>query len=162
MITKKFIANFIIFLLFIIFTGCTSFKSSRSEYLSKHFTAQEAFGNNINNVSDEIYENAKYTAKRMEKIRSFLGQPLNVVSWYRTPSQNKESGGAQNSAHMKGLAVDFRLSNTADQRLIFNKLIKSNLSYDVIIFYRNHNMIHIGFKKDRSEEIQLIMTREYQ
>ena len=43
---------------------------------------------------------------RLEALRSMLGQPLSVTSGARCEAHNRKIGGATNSWHMKGLAVD--------------------------------------------------------
>ena len=149
-----------IFSLLIFFFFCFFQSRERVEQISPNFTLSEALGEN-DSVNNEIYENILYSAKRMEDVRSYLDSPIIVVSWYRTRFQNFWGGGARKSAHKKGLAVDFRAANTHDQRLIFNKLLKSNLSFDVIIYYKDQNFIHLGFKPEGElkNEKQLIMTK---
>ncbi len=50
-----------------------------------------------------------------DKIRSLLlGYPGSVTSWIRSPSRNKLVGGAVNSKHLIGLAIDIVLDNPAD------------------------------------------------
>ncbi len=147
------------------FTGCSSIdkrgkKRDLNGKLSRNFILKEAIKVDIP-ITDDIYSNLKYTAKRMEEVRSFLGEPVSITSWYRTSSHNRSVGGASHSGHLAGLAVDFRSTRSHDQRLIFNKIVKSKLSYDMIIFYKHQNRIHIGFKKDKDDELQLIMTNGY-
>lgn len=56
-------------------------------------------------------ENAKKAAQMMEAIRSYLGdRAITVNSWYRTPEYNRQVGGAKNSYHVKGMAVDFTVA----------------------------------------------------
>jgi hypothetical protein len=44
----------------------------------------------------------------MDEVRSFLGdRPIRVTSGYRDPASNRSVGGARNSRHMYGDAVDF-------------------------------------------------------
>jgi uncharacterized protein YcbK (DUF882 family) len=53
-----------------------------------------------------------------EEVRALLGgQPLTILSAYRTPSHNRKIGGAPNSWHMHGRALDIRPPDgmTADQ-----------------------------------------------
>lgn len=47
-------------------------------------------------------------AHMMEEVRGRLGdKPIKVLSWCRCPRHNAKVGGAADSFHMKGLAVDF-------------------------------------------------------
>jgi hypothetical protein len=44
-----------------------------------------------------------------EAVRALLGgQPLTVLSGYRTPEWNRKIGGAPNSQHVQGMALDLR------------------------------------------------------
>lgn len=53
-------------------------------------------------LTPEIIEHANM----MQDLRDCYGKPLNVSSWYREKSFNKECGGDKNSAHLDGLATD--------------------------------------------------------
>ena len=46
-------------------------------------------------------------ALMIQELRDWYGKPLNPSSWYRTKAFNKKIGGASNSAHLDGRAVDF-------------------------------------------------------
>ena len=43
---------------------------------------------------------------RLVALREEFGRPMVVTSGYRSPEHNEQIGGAQNSAHMDGRAVD--------------------------------------------------------
>jgi uncharacterized protein YcbK (DUF882 family) len=63
----------------------------------------------------------------LQAIRDAIGKPIIINSGYRSPEHNKKVGGAVNSFHVKGMAVDFRVNGMSQQDL-FNKveeLIKS-------------------------------------
>jgi len=42
----------------------------------------------------------------LDRIRARCGFPLRVSSGYRTPEHNRRIGGAENSAHVQGVAAD--------------------------------------------------------
>lgn len=48
-------------------------------------------------------------AHKLELIRGYLGRPIHVTSWYRPGVYNRKIGGAKNSAHLYGMAVDFQV-----------------------------------------------------
>lgn len=60
------------------------------------------------------------TAKFLALAEAYYGAPIFVTSAYRTQESNKEVGGAPNSQHLYGRAVDIRMPNSAT---MLNKLI---------------------------------------
>lgn len=155
--TKKFSISLFFSLLLVQLMGCSSLHSvNREKHLSKHFTMGEAVKSGVK-IDKATEKNIYYTAKRMEEIRKFLGEPINVLSWYRDKDNNSQANGAKNSAHLQGLAIDFRTKSSAWTN--YKKIINSKLSYDQIIYYKNLNMIHLGFKRDRSEERKMKSTQ---
>jgi zinc D-Ala-D-Ala carboxypeptidase len=102
-----------------------------------------------NTVPPALLANVKITAAYMERVRALLGAPIRVTSWYRCPAVNKAIGGARNSAHMSGLAVDFKPTNMslADA---FHLIRKSDIPFDQIILERTRDgaaWVHIGFTR---------------
>lgn len=57
--------------------------------------------------SRDIVERIIVAAKAMQDIREKLSRPITVTSWYRPPAINAAVGGASNSRHLYGDAVDF-------------------------------------------------------
>jgi lysozyme family protein len=56
----------------------------------------------------EVVDGMCKIAEVMEEVREYLGdRSIRVNSWYRDPSSNRRVGGAKDSRHMKGDAVDF-------------------------------------------------------
>lgn len=57
-------------------------------------------------------------ARMMERVREILGnQPIRVSSWYRCPAWNKRIGGASDSQHLYGRAVDFTTRNLTPRQV---------------------------------------------
>lgn len=50
-------------------------------------------------------------AFKLQQIRDFFGLAINAVSWLRPTAYNVLIGGATDSAHMYGMAVDFVVEN---------------------------------------------------
>ena len=74
--------------------------------------------------AEAIERNIISLARYMDSVRAYLGnRPIIVTSWYRTLSENKRCGGAKNSQHLYGLAVDFK-SNYLSPAEIYRKLDK--------------------------------------
>ncbi len=51
---------------------------------------------------------ARVLAQEFEAIRRAVGQPLAILSAYRTPAHNRAVGGAAQSRHVEGMALDLR------------------------------------------------------
>lgn len=125
--------------------------------LTEHFTWQEvqqsptAEARGIDNtVPPNLKANVERTAGHMEEVRELLGnKPIRVTSWYRCPTLNKAIGGSPKSAHMRGLAVDFKVPHLP-LWTAFETLADSHIAYDQLIEERTRDgawWIHIGFSE---------------
>lgn len=47
-------------------------------------------------------------AEVFENIRRIYGKPITILSAYRTPEHNRRVGGARNSMHVQGRALDLK------------------------------------------------------
>jgi len=66
-------------------------------------------------TSKDIVENILAMANHMQAVRQRLGdRPIIVTSWYRDPASNRAAGGASNSYHLTGKAVDFQVPGMAN------------------------------------------------
>ncbi len=146
----------IIFLsLTILLSGCMFSKATirKNEKISRYFTMGEAVHSDIakkykidNTPTKQQAVNIKYTAVRLDQLRRLLGRPLIVTSWYRSGKINRKVGGSRTSAHSSGLAVDILLYKE------FQKVVKSNMKFDQLIYYPKKGHLHIGFKKNMKKE----------
>lgn len=84
-------------------TGTRSFNWSNALYLPKwkvHVIPTKEQENEIIKL-----------AYKLQQIRDYFGMPINVTSWLRPPLYNELIGGAKNSLHTLGCAVDFTVDN---------------------------------------------------
>lgn len=79
-------------------------KSGRNYQVSPHFKLYEFASPGTDRV---LY--STYIVDWLEKIRSHFGGSITVTSAYRTSIYNRSVGGASNSAHIYGQAVDFKV-----------------------------------------------------
>ena len=83
--------------------------------LSEHFTLGEFTKSNshpevYNIPSHEAIANLANLSKWLEVLRERAGTPIIINSGYRSPQLNRKIGGAPNSNHLTGCAVDIRVS----------------------------------------------------
>ena len=133
--------------------------------LSPHFTFEEAtysefaIRNGIDNSPDNhILQNIQQSANILEDLRYQVG-PLIVSSWYRNKEVNKGIGGATNSAHMSGWAIDLNSNNLIPFDLCLAALeVYRDLGFDQIIFEYGRWM-HISFHPQNRKQLLTIFDK---
>ena len=81
----------------------------------------------------------------LQPLRDKLGKPMIITSGYRCYQLNKAIGGATNSQHTKGQAVDFHVKGMTIQQLM-EFVINSGVPFDQCI--NEHNQwVHISYRK---------------
>jgi hypothetical protein len=131
--------------------------------LTQHFTLEEmTFTQHRefdNNPPPEVVERLRTTAQGLERIRTLLGHPIHVNSGYRSPELNRAVGGATNSQHCLGLAVDFICpgfgSPLAVARFLSGRVI--NLGIDQLI-HEFDSWVHVSFS-DSPRHVLLSIDR---
>jgi uncharacterized protein YcbK (DUF882 family) len=107
----------------------------------RHFTARDFRMDGVD-VSDKM--NPAFLEK-LDQCRENAGVPFVLTSSYRTKAKNKAVGGAVNSLHLKGRAVDVLALTGAVRRRIVQAALNMGLSVGVM-----SNAIHLD---DRDEQI---------
>jgi len=113
---------------------------TRSEYAKR---------NGINNMPNAEYtENLIELAQKIfEPIRKHFNKPIHVSSGFRSKILNQKIGGAKNSQHTKGQAIDIDQGNRKDNMEIF-EFIKNNLPFDQLINEFGYDWIHVSYNTD--------------
>ena len=110
--------------------------------ISKNVSYNEAIKSNtatrlgIDNLPDQKQiENMKLVADKIfQPLREFVGGPIKINSFFRSPDLNRAIGGSSKSQHCLGLAMD--LDDTFGHKTnaeMFN-WIRENLDYDQMIW----------------------------
>lgn len=129
--------------------------------ISTYFTLKEVEYSRIgdskgidNTITPKNLDNARYASSRLDLIREKIGLPFFVTSWYRSSVLNKMIGGADNSRHLTGLAIDFYCKENLLE--IFNKIVNlkanRNISYDQCYYDPVKKFIHISFCMNLEDE----------
>jgi len=105
--------------------------------LTPHFRLKEVIGSSHASIDNwptdpVIIQKLRYCCIYiLEKVRAHYGKPVHINSGYRSPALNQAIGGATNSQHMKGEAIDFVVNGVANGDIC--EWIKSNLTFDQLI-----------------------------
>jgi hypothetical protein len=151
----------------------SSNEAKMAKNLSEHFTldeftlSQTAARLGLDNSPDaEALKNLKRLAESLEEVRSALGNvPILISSGYRSPTVNKAVGGAANSAHMSGLAVDFTAPQFGSVLATAKAIAKSGIEFDQVIFeygrWVHLGLSHPGFES-RAQLLSIGVDQVYQ
>lgn len=117
-----------------------------------------AFKKNICNIPQDyiIYENLmRIVVDILQPLRNYYKKPIRIHSGYRSQLLNEEIGGAKNSQHQYGMAVDFTVDKEPITSVI-KKIDEMGLPYDQLI-NEYGKWIHISLKEhnNRHEKINI-------
>jgi len=116
--------------------------------LSKNLTLSEACVTSSmadNTPSQQAIANLKQVAEKVfQKCRDHFNKPLRVNSGFRSHIVNKNCGGAFNSQHLTGQALDLDFGNKADNKALFD-YIRHNLMFDQLIKENDYAWIHVSY-----------------
>lgn len=132
-------------------------KISKHLTLEELITSQTATRKGIDNTpSAQVISNLKLVAEKVfEPLREGLGKPIKISSGYRSPALNKAIGGAKNSQHTTGEALDLQGMGGLKNSEIFN-YIKNNLDYSQLIWEygtdKEPAWVHVSYKKSGNQK----------
>ena len=95
-------------------------------------------------------ENMKLTAEKIfQPLREWVGGPIKVNSFFRSPELNEAIGGSKTSQHCKGQAIDIDDVYGYKTNAEMYAWIKENLNFDQMIWEfgtdMNPNWVHISY-----------------
>ena len=82
----------------------------------------------------------------LQPIRDIINKPMIITSGYRTQQLNAILGGAKNSHHCRGMAVDFVIKNMSVEQIV-DKIRKSNIKFTQLIeeHSKSDTWVHISY-----------------
>jgi zinc D-Ala-D-Ala carboxypeptidase len=79
----------------------------------------------------------------LQPLRDYLKQPITINSGFRSEVMNKKIGGAKNSDHLRGMAVDFKCAEM-DKAFEF---IQSKCNFRQLINENDFSWIHVSYNE---------------
>lgn len=129
----------------------------------KHFSIKElckseiAEQEGIKNIPDalSIQRLTALTDKLLDPLWEQYGKAIHVNSGYRCHELNKACGGAWNSQHLRGEAVDID-NGKAENKKLFG--ILSKMDFDQLINEHDFSWVHVSYKDKAKNRKQIIAT----
>ncbi|HSG32177.1 MAG TPA: D-Ala-D-Ala carboxypeptidase family metallohydrolase [Thermodesulfobacteriota bacterium] len=125
--------------------------------ISKNITYNEAIFSNTakrkgidNKPNDEQISNMMSVAEMIfQPLRSYVGGPIKITSFFRSPELNQAIGGSGSSQHCKGQAMDvddvYGYKTNAEMFMY----IRENLDFDQLIWEfgddKNPSWVHVSY-----------------
>lgn len=127
-------------------------------WLSEHFSLEEATRSVTaelqgieNNPPTKVLKNMVECARQLEFVRCKVGSPIKINSWFRSPALNQSVGGAFNSAHMTGWAIDIH-SDKLNPYELGKFILGLGIDFDQII-HEYGQWVHISFDPMNRKQI---------
>ena len=103
-----------------------------------------------NTPRDQEKENMRLIAEKIiEPLRSYVGGPIKINSFYRGPELNKAIGGSTKSQHCEGRAIDIDDTYGYKTNAEMYNWIKDNLNFDQMIWEfgsdKNPAWVHVSY-----------------
>lgn len=132
------------------------------KYFSKREMERSATATRLglsNSIPDNLLDNARLVASKLDIIREHFDKPVRVLSCYRAPIVNAAVGGSQNSAHRFAMAADVEIDGVSILELC--RWCRDNISdYDQIIYeFGESGWMHIGFSRAMARKQLLTAER---
>ena len=125
--------------------------------ISKHISYKEGVYSNTalrrgieNKPNKEQLSNMKLIAEKIfEPLRSYVGGPIKINSFFRCPELNTAIGGSKTSQHCKGQAMDIDDTFGKATNAEMYNWIKEHLDFDQMIWEfgddNNPNWVHVSY-----------------
>jgi len=139
-----------------------------SDRISEHVSLKEAIKSNtatrlqIKNEPRELdlVRMALIAEEVFEPLREWVGGPIKVNSFYRSPELNSAIGGSKNSQHCIGCALDIDDTFGHKTNAQMFDYIKNNLDFDQMIWEfgddDNCDWVHVSYVSEDANRRRLL------
>lgn len=132
--------------------------------ISEHITYNEAtisptslrFGIQNTPTETQLQSMVDVAMSCFEPLREWYGKPIKINSFFRCTLLNEKVGGATNSQHAKGEAIDMSAGSKAENKKLFD-WCKANLVFDQLINEYDYSWVHISFKRRANRNQTLVV-----
>lgn len=126
-----------------------SLKEDGEKQLAKNFKVREFA---CKDGSDKLRIDCELVTL-LQCVRNTFDKPVIITSAYRTETHNKKVGGAKNSQHLSGKAVDFYIKGVSLAKIkdVLETIIPSRGG---IIVYNKKGFIHVDTRDTRYREVK--------
>ena len=138
--------------------------------ISKHISDKEGVYSNtairrgiVNTPNDKQLYNMKMVAKQIfEPLRSYVGGPIKINSFFRSPELNTAIGGSSSSQHCKGQAIDLDDTFGRCTNAEMYEFIKNNLDFDQLIWEfgdeENPAWVHVSYVSEEKNRNRCLLA----
>ncbi len=134
------------------------------EKISNHISFKEATYSNTalnkgisNEPNAEQLSNMKRVAELVfEPLRAWYGKPIKINSFFRSEKLNVAVGGAKNSDHKFGRAIDISAESKVENKKLFDWL-KANVEYDQLINEYDYRWVHVSYNINKNRKQVLVI-----
>ena len=145
-----------------------------SDRISEHISLKEGIKShtatrlNIDNIPRELdLINMKTIAEEVfEPLRKWVGGPIAINSFYRSPKLNSAIGGSTTSQHCIGCALDLDDNYGHKTNAEMYHYIQQNLDFDQIIWEfgdeKNPDWVHVSYvdeEKNRNRVLKAVRDK---
>jgi len=103
--------------------------------------------------------NEEFVAK-LDRARHIAGIPFTITSGFRTPEKNQSIvGSVQDSAHLKGLAVDLRVQSSHEVSLICDAAKAVGITRRIVYVDTDFQPVHVHIDVDPDKVSEVISIR---
>jgi len=131
-----------------------------TDFALRHFTATSKVPPGQNDpASQDILDNIASVANALQYIKDQLNLPVTISSGYRNAVVNRAVGGAADSDHMKGEAVDFQSSKWKPKQIV-DAIISLNVPFKQLILEEppgRNPWVHIAVSRNPSSNKKQVL-----